>query len=151
MRLETFSRRSRRAGLTLIEVVAAVAILGVILVGTVLANARHTRQLALAEQRSAAIRATDALLMQWWSSPDGIPVNERGAVADSDGLTWRTSVVADRAIEQLEAQVVQVAIHQSGEAMMRLGLAAGEPLLIVEVILPKPPADQAEAGVMEQP
>jgi prepilin-type N-terminal cleavage/methylation domain-containing protein len=41
----------RRGGLTLIEVVAAIAILGAILVGIVLAKARHTHQLALARQR----------------------------------------------------------------------------------------------------
>ena len=64
-------------GLTLIEVVAAIAILGTVLVGITLSQSRHTRQLAAAQQQSAAAHAADQLISEWWTNTAGVPLEEQ--------------------------------------------------------------------------
>ena len=91
----------RTHGLTLIEVVAAIAILGTLLVGVVLAKSRHTRQLQLARAQTYAIEATDALITDWWTNADGPPIDQRGAVPGEEGLVWRTRLVHNLPIQSL--------------------------------------------------
>lgn len=125
---------SRARGLTLIEVVAAVAILGTILVSVVLAKARHTRQLARAQHTSAAVAAADELITRWWSDGRRVPIDESGAVADRAGLTWRTRTLDETGASRLGGRVVRVELFAPAEAH---GVDPDEPLLFVDLVLPE--------------
>ena len=123
-------RCSRQAGLTLIEVLAAIAILGTILVGIVVAKARHTRQIALTARRNVAVRAADEMITRWWASKEGIPIGQSGTVAADETLSWETRQVANPAIEALGTHVVRLEIHDKG--------ATDQPLVVVELLPPEP-------------
>jgi prepilin-type N-terminal cleavage/methylation domain-containing protein len=124
------SRRSRQAGLTLVEVLAAVVILGTILVGVVVAKARHTRQLAVAREQTAAVHAVDGLIARWWADTGSVPVGASGTLGQDASITWQTFLVANPQIAALGARVVRVEVH--GDA------AAGKPLFVVDLVVPAP-------------
>jgi len=135
--LTTYSRCSRRRGLTLIEVVAAIAILGTILVGVVLARARHTRQLASAGRIQLATRLADDQLTAWWASPQGVPIGESGVFEAEPTLTWRTREVVDDTMADLAARVVRVEVRDTRSTPGR-ALAAEQLLFVVDLLLPTP-------------
>jgi prepilin-type N-terminal cleavage/methylation domain-containing protein len=130
--MTNWTNYSRRNGLTLLEVLAAVAILGTILVGVVIAKSRHTRQLAATERLDAAVRAADELIAAWWASPRGIPIDDSGELGTDGSLVWRTRTVANKEIESLGARVVRV------EVRSRAIVAFDTPVVAVEVVLPDP-------------
>lgn len=105
--------RWRARGLTLIEVVAAIAILGTILVGVVMAQSRLLRQLGRAERERRAVRAADDLIAGWWNG-GGVPTDATGAVPGGDRLTWETRSQPNPAIEALGARVVRVRVLEAG-------------------------------------
>lgn len=128
--------------MTLIEVVAAIAILGTILVGIVLAQARHTRQLARTDRIDAAIEAADRQLQRWWTSEEGVPVGDRGVV-DQTSLRWVSRVVQSPTLDEHGARVVRIDFY-SGDDQTR-GDSAGRPLFSVDLVLRQPqPADETE-------
>ena len=89
MKFTTSLPPSARPGLTLVEVLAALVLLGTILTGLVMAKSHHTRQLARTAERQTGIRLADQLITRWWTSPQGIPVDQRGAI---DGDSFRPQV-----------------------------------------------------------
>jgi Tfp pilus assembly protein PilV len=123
------------SGLTLLEVVAAIAILGTVLVGLVLAKARHVRQLAEARRLSAAVRAADSLLADWWTRPEGVPDNESGPVGTDGSLVYATREVPSAAVERLTCRVVRVEIRQAATQVPGAE-TPDEPLVAVELVLP---------------
>jgi prepilin-type N-terminal cleavage/methylation domain-containing protein len=149
-KLTTSFRCSRGRGLTLIEVVAAIAILGTILVAVVLARSRLTRQLALVDLKTSAVAAADDLIAAWWASPAGFPIDREGVVPGDERLLWRTMVVRNDMMEALGAVVVRLEMRPASAAVAlammngEAGSAAAaklaelEPLAVVEVVLPRP-------------
>jgi len=139
------SRPSAAAGLTLIEVMAALAILGTILAGVILAKARHTRQIAETEARRAAVEAADRLLTDWWDAEGTVPAGARGSVRGQAGaaghrFAWRTRRVPGTALPAWEGRVVRLELRRAGEAGDQDASGVGEPLVTVEVVV------RAEAG-----
>lgn len=128
-------RCSRQDGLTLVEVVAAITILGTVLVGVVLSKSRHTHQAALTQRQNVAVRATDGLIANWWASPGGVPVSESGVIEAEIPLTWTTRVVENKAIEDLGALVVRVEVRELSPVNLGPGVEGG-PLVVVEMVLP---------------
>jgi len=145
----TYLRRSRPAGLTLLEVVAAIAILGTILVGIVLARSRHVRQLARSERQGDAVRATDEQLARWWTRPEGVPVDASGAIETDGSLTWQTHVVPSEPLEQLGARVVRVEVRPTATDPSSPTGADAEPLVTVDLVLPDP--DREEPTPTDRP
>jgi len=129
--------RSRRSGLTLIEVVAAIAILGTILVGVVLARSRHSRQLAQSRQQARAVRVADEQIAEWWSGPMGIPVDRRGVSTEDDSYEWETRIVRNPAVEKLGARIVRVSIYER-DSESEQPRVRGEPVVFVDLVLPAP-------------
>lgn len=138
----TCSPSSRRAGLTLIEVVAAIAILGTVLVSTVIAKSLHTRQLALAQRQQLAVRAADELISKWWASSTGIPIGEQGVMDGELKLRWETRVVANAAIRSWGARVVRVEFRSTEPALTAHEGRTDEPLVAVELVLPDPELEE---------
>lgn len=122
---------------------AAIALLGTILVGIVLAKARHTHQLALTQRQEAAVRAADELITQWWTSPEGVPIDERGRTGTDGSWMWKTRLVENEVVEQLGARVVRVELHESEEDDGTKA-PAGEALVAVELVLPPAEEQQQE-------
>ena len=143
------SRQWSRAGLTLIEVVAAVAILGTILVGVVLAKSRHTHQLALAERKMAAVRAADELIAGWWTG-SGVPIGGSGMVEGYEALFWQTRVVPNEAVGKLGASVLRVELFESGASEAARG-NADDTLVTVDLVLPAPSGKLNEAAAGMRP
>ncbi len=133
----------KRAGLSLVEVVAAIVILGTILVGVVLAKARHTRQLAIAQQQQVAVRAADELLSGWWVSREGVPREGRGQLATQPGMVWETKVVENAEVQRLGARVVRLEVRLA-EGLGQAGSISSEDQILVKVDLMQPdPAVEA--------
>src|SRR3954454_13523328 len=84
-------RGADRRGVTLIEVLAGLVLLGTVLASVLIARGRFVRQWAQAEQRLASVHAADAMIARWMSGgPQAVPVPAQGAVDDLPGYTWRT-------------------------------------------------------------
>ncbi len=99
-------------GLTLIEVIAGLALLGWLLSAVVLAKARHTRQLAESNRQLEAIEAADLLLARWWAVKDDIPLprSGRGRVPGSDLWHWRVTPLARDEADALGIEIVRLQI-----------------------------------------
>jgi prepilin-type N-terminal cleavage/methylation domain-containing protein len=129
-------KRCRRNGMTLIEVLAGLVLLGSLLVGIVVARARYTQQWAKAQQRLEAIDAADDLLSEWWST-SSVPRNASGKVIhESSELHWRTREVSNDDARFLSLQMIRLEVWR--------GDPIGVPLAIVDVVLPQD--EQIEAA-----
>src|SRR5438105_940290 len=102
-------RRSIRA-MTLIEVLAGLALLAALLAGIVSVKARATRQWVRADQRLRAIAAADALLGTWWQDPRTFPRAGAGVAPGGGQWRWQTRVVANPNVEALGAQDVRLQV-----------------------------------------
>ena len=76
--------------MTLIEVLASLAILSTVLVGLIMAKARHSRQSTEASERIEACHLADQLLQLWWTGPDGVPTNSSGPIEGKPDWQWQT-------------------------------------------------------------
>jgi prepilin-type N-terminal cleavage/methylation domain-containing protein len=132
-RCRTFSRttpRSRPRGLTLVEVVAGLALLSTLLVAVLTTKARVTRQWSHAQRKLQAVAAADRLLGEWWPRRDEFPRQASGRVAGDSGLRWRTEPVANPPLNALRTSVVRLDILDE-----RATRPADEVLASVEVVL----------------
>lgn len=103
-------------GVTLIEVLAALALLGSLAVAMILSRGQLMDQHRRAEQKLEAVRVADRLLAQWWESePKSLPINSRGEVQGHDGWVWETSVVEKAELQPFNAQVVRYRILNEAE------------------------------------
>ncbi len=132
----TSSPCSRRAGLTLIEVIAAITILGTLLVGIVLAHARHTHQIALTQRKQLAARVADEMIGRWWTRPEGMPIGEAGVVDAAPSLVWETRIVANPPIERLGARALRLEIREADPPRWQVE-AGDETLVQVDLVLPE--------------
>ena len=80
--------KSIRKGLTLIEVVAAMALAGTLLVLVIRASTRNQQKHAQSVQSLDAMRLTDQLIASWISQPEGIPHHDNGSLSET--LSWTT-------------------------------------------------------------
>lgn len=113
-------------------------------------KAKLTRQWSHAQQRLRATEAADALLTAWWQEPKTFPREAGGLVRGEPGLRWRTTVVPNGPINQMNATVVRL------EVFGAVGAARGDDVLArVEVVLnddrfdnpaPGAAADEAAGG-----
>ena len=142
----TFENSSRTCppGLTLVEVLAALVIMGTILTGLVMAKSHHTRQLAIAREQQAATHVLDSLLSQWWSSPQGVPINQRGSIEKDGRWTWESRTVPNSAIQETGARVVRVELRPAAGEAER---APENSQLTVAVELVLPEATGGKTGV----
>jgi len=104
------SNNSVKTGLTLIEVVASVALLSTLLVGTLLAYGRHAHQIRRSRLRLQALRAADAMLTDWMDDPAALPARSRGDVPGEEGLIWETRPVDSPHEGRLRIGIVRLSI-----------------------------------------
>ena len=118
----------KRRGTTLVEVIAALVILGTILSALLIARGRFARQESLAQRRLEAIRALDQLVQQWMNGPaSAVPIQSSGALSDSANQTWRTHTVPDAAAARLGTRIVRVDVFDA---------TARDPIVSLDFLLP---------------
>ena len=122
--------RRRTRGLTLVEVVAGLALLSTLLVAVLTTKARVTRQWSHAQRKLEAVAAADRLIAQWWPRRDEFPRQSSGRVTADSGLLWRTTPLSNPPLNALRSSVIRLEILD-GRAMR-----AGDSVLAsVEVVL----------------
>lgn len=104
------SWRSRRAadGMTLIEVVAGIGLMGTVLVVTLATHSAHVRQQQQAERKLAAVRALDRLIAKRVEDRHWLEPNEEGVLGDSPPMQWTTRIVPGAGSEELDCEVLRV-------------------------------------------
>ena len=119
-----------RNGLTLIEVVASIALLSFVLVASLVGVQRHDRQLRMAKTKALATAGADQLLSSW-RDQGRFPAAQRGAFSrDGHEFTWQTSVAR---VEALPLTKLRLAVRLRG---------GPQELVAVEMLLPPQPEVQ---------
>ncbi len=77
-RYRTCSRRYN--GVTLIEALGGLALIGVVLTGLIKARGDFTRQTYAAQRKAQAVALADRLLETWWADIDQFPIADHGAI-----------------------------------------------------------------------
>lgn len=124
---------------------AALAILGSLLVAAVLAKSRLHRQGSAAEARLRCVAAADELLAAWWQDLERFPRSAAGPVPADPRLSWRTRVLDDEPIKGLSSQIVRLEILDA-----RAG-SNNSPALTLDVLLPKPAGEGSDEAKEEPP
>ena len=118
--------KSNIAGMTLVEVLAALLILTT-LVGTVLvARARLHRLGAQSHLKTAAIGAADGLLKEWWISGEPIPVLMSGKCGERKEFQWTTVRVGALMSDVPDLDVVRLRLtspSMGGQTMVIVDVA----------------------------
>lgn len=96
--------------MTLVEVVAGLALLASLLVAVLLAKSAYARQSARAVRRIQAVAAADALLSAWHREPGVLPADGSGVVPGDGQFAWRTRVVPNADAEMMGARVVRLEV-----------------------------------------
>ena len=109
-----------RRGFTLLEVIVALALMGSVLVASLLAFSQHRKQLSMADKRIEATMIADQLVSQLSSQRDGIPVGARGIVAGKTNWIWQTSPVGTTTLATVEMQVLRFQILEIGQTSTQL-------------------------------
>jgi prepilin-type N-terminal cleavage/methylation domain-containing protein len=116
-------------GLTLIEVLAALAILSTLIAGVLVALGRSQRQWVRAHRQLEAVSAADALIASWWQGK-GVPVSASGVLPGEAGMRWQTVPIPSFDAARLYAQVVRLQVYL-GE-----GRSGAAPLVSVDLLRP---------------
>lgn len=126
---ETCLRSCERSGLTLVEVIASVALMTTLLVGLLTAHSRHIKQIKLADEKQIAIDLADGLVADWFASDETLPQNASGAFFEA-GYTWKSVRVAG-SIDNPEwnAAVIQLSVWS---------VAHDKPLVTLELLSENP-------------
>lgn len=124
-------------GLTLVEALAGTVILGTLLGGIVIADARLIQQAGRAARRVEACRIADGLLERWWAKREEFPRNSAGEVQGHEGWRWRTRTVNNKAADALAAKVIAVEVFSPGRR-------DGSPSVRVEILLPREKDETAQ-------
>ncbi len=125
--------------MTLIEVVASLALMGSLMVTVILAQSRLTRQYHLARQKTHAVHLADELLHGWVNSREGIPRNGQGEAAEMS-LTWQTTTTTVDDFLPLKAEKITLQIY----AKPASGVVASPSLLCQVELLGRPLDDKSQ-------
>ena len=141
--------------MTLLEVVAGLALLASLLAALVVAKARYARQAAAADRRLDAVAGADALLAVWHQDPRSLPREGSGAVPGDARLSWRTRPVANGDVEDLGGRVVRLEIfdERAGGRPVLVGVefVAGDPATAAAISATKPSRGAQSKGTAGKP
>lgn len=131
------SKQSKRSALTLIEVVASIALLSTLLVIMLKTYSAHVRQINRADQKLIACAAIDTLLAETFRGSEPLPVNREGAFANNPDYLWRsTEVPSHSSNPSWQTKTIRI------DAVF---LATNESVASVELLVSEP--RNAEGGI----
>ncbi|QEG02838.1 hypothetical protein Mal15_69590 [Stieleria maiorica] len=119
----------RQRAFTLLEVIFALALMGSLLVGSILAFSRHRKQLSMADKQLEAARVADRLVHELTAQQGGLPIAARGAVVGNSGWVWQTSPLGSTSLATVPMQVVRF-------QMMEIDGNSTTPLIAVDLVKP---------------
>ena len=118
------SRRSSRRGLTLVEVLAGIALMGTLLTSAIVASGRHSRQMRVAREKQYAVKALEDYLGLWAQGE----FSETGAPTQlTDRFRFETEYIYGRGSELLNLDVRRVQVFS---------VLSGQKLCSVEIVVP---------------
>ncbi len=150
MRWTRSARHSLPRGITLIEVVAAILLLSVLLVGVLMGLERHSRQVRTAQAKLASCVLADQVVGSLFADPKEFGESEVGRVSeDSGSFVWRmSSMELPPELREVGVRKVRLTFDLDDEAQRERraevslqlagSLSTGPPLLTLEVLLPDP-------------
>ncbi|MCA9264565.1 MAG: prepilin-type N-terminal cleavage/methylation domain-containing protein [Planctomycetales bacterium] len=107
------SKHSRRGGLTLIEVLAAITLTSTLLATVVVAHRNHATQIQRTRKIVTAVDLADQLLYSWAAAGMSPPRSGGGQVENADGYRWETEVIQRAAADDiLPLEVVELRVYQ---------------------------------------
>lgn len=112
--------------MTLVEVIAGLALLGTLVVSLLLTKSALSRQRALADQTLAAVAACDQLLADHRTAGRLLPRHGQGVARG--GYRWRTELVRPQQVQQAWVDVIRVTV---------MGERSDKPLAEVEIVQPQ--------------
>lgn len=118
--MKTWTRCSPPAGLTLIETVAGLALLGGVVVTLLYAQVRFTRNAEALATRRQAVEIAEELLASWWIHPETFPIDQKGIAPGRPAFQWRTTARPEAALEPLRSLPVRVQVLRGGVAVLTL-------------------------------
>lgn len=121
--------RPQRSGMTLVEVVAGLALLASVGVGSVMAFGLHQRQIIVARQTIEAAQIADNLLSRWQTDSIPVPTLQSGTTGQP-GWFWQTQLLRTESLAGLPVQVVRLDILVQDKA------GNLQPRAAVEVLVP---------------
>lgn len=116
--------------MTLVEVMAGLAIMGTLVTGLLVATGRLKAQDLQAQLRLEACQVADDLLTGWWSPKEDFPRTGNGTVRRNGNWRWRTRPIRSNRAERMGAQVVALEVFP-------IGTHGGAPVARVDVLLPE--------------
>jgi len=126
---------SHPRGITLVEVLGALALLSVLLVGVLAAHHRHARQIARARKTLAAAEQVDAMLYEWANGSGGLPRDARGDLSEGE-FWWQTRVISQRHRAKLGIDIVRLTVYAKEDLDTQAERA--KPLISLELASPAP-------------
>lgn len=112
----TFSKRSDRRALTLVEVIAGLVLLATLLTCVLAAFKTHAAQIRGARDRFKANEAAEELLSGWLTQGALPAVGTQKPIADSDGWIWRLLANETHQSDSVKIGSVRVEIVRSRDA-----------------------------------
>lgn len=109
--------------MTLVEVVAGLALLATLMASLLAVKTRVVHQAGLTERRAQAVAAADQLLSEWWRNPKTFPRASAGMLPS--GFGWRTRIVNNS--PEVGGQVVRLEMFDGPDIA---------PTVAVELLLP---------------
>lgn len=126
-------RPASARGLTLIEAVAGIAILGAMLAAVLVATSRLRAQDSRAARQIEACRIADRMLDELWKKPEDFPRKGTGCVPGSRDWQWRATIVPSAEAEDLNGELVAVEFFREANGKLADG---NQPAVRLELVLP---------------
>lgn len=133
-------------GLTLIEVVAGLALMGTLLAAMLSAKSKFTGQHHHAQLVLTAVTATDDLLMNHWQNIQELERLGGGDFKQHDDLTWTAKRIDDPSATEWYCKILRI------QVMDATGSTGDPPLVSVDLLVPDPSAvpPQTESGYVDE-
>lgn len=133
------------AGVTLVEVIAALAIIATLVIVTLGAHSRLVKQWHRADLCLQGVDVAESLMSEWWENPQKIAHNDRGEVEEPKGWRWVTHSIHDEQLKDNNLEIVQLEVFPPKSSKY-----ANTPALTLDFILDAPPDEEEEANANEE-
>ena len=101
-----------RRGLTLVEVIAGLALMASLLSTMVVAYSAHLRQHRNAQRKVLAVELLDRKLEEWRRTSQPIPVPAEGDFLDKPEFHWQTELVPNSTLHPFFGEVVRIEVRE---------------------------------------